>query len=397
MKKIFVKNASEICLPDPAGAGVSRVSGAAFLVVDGRVTWLGPESTAPSDTADAEIYDCGGGAVLPAMVDAHTHLIFGGDRIEDFSRRTRGLTYAEIAAEGGGIQTTVKATRSSSDAELLARARRALERRRSLGIGTTEVKSGYGLDEATELRTLALVKQLRAEGHDLAPTLLAAHSVPKDRDRNEWIGSIIGELIPRCAREGLAEFCDVFVERGAYTIEEGRAIFAAAKAHGLAPRIHADQLTPGGGAELAAEVGAASADHLEHISVAGMKRLAFAKVVAVLLPGALTYLGDRAPWLGKELVEAGVEVAVATDANPGSSPTNNLPLCATIAATQMGLTAEQALRAITLGGAHALRRKDLGTLVPGSRARFIVLEHADSRALIASFGEPIVRDTVLLG
>lgn len=397
MSQLFVHHTSEVGLPDPIGAGFTRHPGWAFLAEDGRVTWIGPESEAPPEARAAEDFDAGGRAVLPALVDAHTHLIYGGDRIADFARRLEGKSYAEIAAEGGGIQTTVKATRAASDEVLLERARAALARRKTLGIGTTEVKSGYGLDGATELRTLQLVATLRKEGHDLDGTLLAAHSVPKDRPREEWIDEIIEQLVPEVARLGLARFCDVFVEQGAYTVQEGRRIFQAAKAHGLIPKLHADQLTPGGGAELAAEVGAASADHLEHISESGLKRLASGKVVAVLLPGALTYLGDRAPWLGRELIEAGVEVAVATDANPGSSPTHNLPLMATLAATQMGLRAEEALRAVTLGAAHALRRNDVGTLTVGARARFLVLDATDCRALVASFGEPIVKETVLLG
>ncbi|MBK6684592.1 MAG: imidazolonepropionase [Deltaproteobacteria bacterium] len=396
MSSTLVRNASELGIPDAAGPGFTRHPGWAFWAKDGRIQWVGPETEAPPEAQKAAVYDAGGRAVMPALVDAHTHLIFGGDRIADFSRRLEGKSYAEIAAEGGGIQTTVKATRAASDAELLDRARIALARRRAVGIGTTEVKSGYGLDEATELRTLSLVAELRREGHDLVPTLLAAHSVPKDRPREDWIQAIIEGLIPAAAEKSLAQFCDVFVEKGAYTVEEARRIFQAAKHHGLIPKLHADQLTPGGGAELAAEVGAASADHLEHVSEAGLKRLASGKVVAVLLPGALTYLGDRAPWLGRELIEAGVQVAVATDANPGSSPTHNLPLMATLAATQMGLKVEEALRAVTLGAAHALRRSDVGSLVVGARARFIVLDARDCRALVASFGEPVVKETVFL-
>ncbi|MEQ8979863.1 MAG: amidohydrolase family protein, partial [Deltaproteobacteria bacterium] len=216
-----------------------------------------------------------------------------------------------------------------------------------------------------------------------------------DRDRDGYVDDVVTKMIPKAAKGELARFVDVFVERGAYTLDEGRRVFAAAKEHGLIPRVHADQITAGGGAELAAEVGAASADHIENLTDAGAQRMAEAGVVGVLLPGAMTYLADRAPDLGRRLVEAGVEVAVATDHNPGSSPTANLPLMATLATTQMGLTAEQALRAVTRGAASALRRDDVGRMEVGARARFAVLSHADSRALVAAFGEPVVRDLVV--
>lgn len=393
--RLFVENASEICLPEEDGPGVERLAGAALYVEDGRVAWIGPPASRPAASEGAEAYDAAGGAVIPALVDCHTHLVFGGDRVADFARRTSGMTYAEIAAEGGGILTTVEATRAASSEALRDRTRGWLERRLAHGVTTTEIKSGYGLTVAHELRMLEVVRDLRNEGWDVEGTLLGAHAVPKDRDRAEYVDDVVTKMIPRAAEEGLARFVDVFVERGAYTADEARAVFAAARAHGLIPRIHADQITAGGGAELAAECGAASADHVENLSDEGAAAMARAGVVGVLLPGAMTYLSDRAPDLGRRLVAAGVQVAVATDANPGSSPTNNLPLMATIAATQMGLTAEQALRAVTRGGAAALRRDDVGTLRVGAKARFCVLNDSDSRALVAAFGEPIVRELVV--
>ena len=393
--RLVVKHASELCVPQADGPGVDRLRGHALYVERGRVAWIGPEGALPAEAVGAPEYDAAGRAVLPALVDAHTHLVWGGARVADFARRARGMSYAEIAAEGGGLVATVRATRATPFADLLSAARRRLLERAGHGIGTTEVKSGYGLSVAHELRMLEVVAALRAEGFDVEATLLAAHAVPPDADRSEYLRAVREELIPEVARRGLARFVDAFVERGAYTVEEARAVFTAARAHGLVPRLHADQITAGGGAELAAEAEAASADHLEHLSDAGLAALRAKGVVAVLLPGAMTYLGDAAPKLGRRIVDAGVTVAVATDTNPGSSPTQNLPLMATLAVSQMGLTAEEALRAVTLGGAQALRRTDVGTLAVGALARFAVLDHPDSRALVAAFGEPVVAELVV--
>lgn len=391
-RTLIVVNASEVCVPEAGGRGVERLPRHALAIAGGRVRWLGPEHALPESHADgADVFDAAGGAVLPALVDCHTHLIFGGDRVEDFSRRTRGMSYAEIAAEGGGILTTVRATRAASNEALLEQARARLLTRAERGIGTTEIKSGYGLTVEHEIRMLEIAAQLRQEGFDIESTLLAAHAVPKDIAREVYLQQIIELMIPEVASRKLARFVDVFVEKGAYTVEEGRQVFEAGKRHGLIPRLHADQITAGCGAELAAHVSAVSADHLEHASDQGLDDLAKARVVATLLPGALTYLGDEAPRLGRRMIAHGVEVAVATDQNPGSSPTSNLALMATLACTRMGLTVEEALRAITLGGAHALGREDVGTLRPGARGRFLVLDHPDSRALVAAYGEPVVR------
>lgn len=388
---LFVRNAAELCVPDPHGVGVTRHPGWGLYIEAGSIRWIGPEHDAPPEAHFAPVYDAEQRAVLPALVDSHTHLIYGGDRTEDFARRANGQTYAEIAAEGGGIQTTVRETRAATTSDLTARARKSLARRAELGIATTEIKSGYGLEIGAETKMLEVVAALIREGHDLEPTFLGAHTVPSGTERATYIQTIIDEMIPNIATAKLARFCDVFVETGAFTIPEARRIFTQARAHGLIPRVHADQLSPGGGAELAAEVGAASADHLEHISEPGIQAMAQHNVVATLLPGALFYLGDTCPGLGRRLIDGGVEVAVATDANPGSSPTHNLPLMATLAVTHFGLRVEEALRAITLGAAHALRRTDIGGFAPGQRGRFIVIEDRDARTLLASYGEPIVR------
>jgi imidazolonepropionase len=390
-----IKNASEICIPEASGRGVERLAGGAVLVKDGRIAWVGRESDLPAHADGAKVYDARGSAVLPAFVDSHTHLVYAGDRIEDFSLRAQGTTYAEIAERGGGILTTVRATRSAS-LDLLAEGLvRRLHHRKRYGIGTTEVKTGYGLTVDDELRLLHAIAIARSAGFDLEPTLLAAHAVPKDEPREIYIRRIIEEMIP-AASSGLARFCDVFVEQGAYTLDEAREIFVAAKEHGLGCRIHADQLTQGGGALLAAELGACSADHLEHTTDDDLAAMAKSGVVATLLPAAMIFLGDHGKGFGARLRDKGVEVAVATDHNPGSSPMHNLPLAATLAVTAMGLTVEEALRAITLGGARALRREDVGTIAVGARARFAVLDAKDSRALVYAYGEPIVRELVEL-
>ncbi|MFO0724960.1 MAG: imidazolonepropionase [Myxococcota bacterium] len=386
----MIVNASEILLPQKNGRGVERLQNAVVYVENGRIAFVGPKSGLPPAAKGAPSVDAQNGAVLPALVDAHTHLVFAGDRLEDFTARSAGTTYAEIAARGGGILTTVTATRAAKKEQLLGLTRARLEQKKRYGIGTVEVKSGYGLTVDDELKMLEVVAALKTEGYDLEGTLLAAHAIPKDQPRAEYIASIVERMIPAVAERGLARFVDVFVETHAYTLDEARLIFAAAAKHGLIPRLHADQLSAGGGAGLAAEVKAASADHLEHTSDADLAKMAAAGVVAMLLPSAMSFLGDSAKGLGNRLRTAGVEVAVATDTNPGSSPSANLGLAATLAVTTMGLTVDEALRAITLGGAHALRRDDVGHLEVGAKARFAILNQKDARALVYAYGEPVV-------
>ena len=394
MRSVLITNASEVVLPEREGRGIIRHPGWEVWIDRGFVAWVGPAGDRPTTPSDPEIIDADGGAVLPALVDAHTHLVFAGDRIEDFSARAHGATYAEIAARGGGILTTVKATRAATTGELIASARARLDARARYGIGTTEVKSGYGLVAEHELRMLEVIRALKDEGYDLEATLLAAHAVPRDVPREAYLASILDVMIPEAASRRLCRFVDVFVETGAYTIDEAKQIFARAREHGLIARLHADQLTAGGGAGLAAEVEAASADHLEHASDADLAAMARGNVVGVLLPAAMAFLGHSAKDLGARARAKNVELCVATDTNPGSSPIQNLPLCATLAVTTMGLHVEEAIRAITWGGARALRREDIGTLEVGALGRAIILDHADPRALIYAYGEPIIRRLV---
>ncbi len=324
--------------------------------------------------------DAGGRAVFPGLVDCHTHLAFGGWRAEEFEQRILGATYLEIAEAGGGIAATVRQTRQASEGALEARAREWLASMRELGVTTVECKSGYGLDRDTELRLLRVYRALaQTQPSRLVATYLGAHVVPPEyRDhRSDYVRMVIEEMLPVIARERLAECCDVFVERSAFTVDEARAILRAGADLGLRPKLHADQLSDGGGAELAAELGAVSADHLEHISDAGIEAMARAGVVAVSLPLATMYL-NQPPMPARRLIDAGVAVAVATDFNPGSAPSFHLPFAMTLACTLQRMTPPEALKGATIHAARAVgREKELGSLEAGKRADFAVFDVPD--------------------
>jgi imidazolonepropionase len=312
-------------------------------------------------------------------VDCHTHLAFAGWRAEEFELRIRGKTYLDIAAAGGGIASTVAATRAASSESLGRRCREHLARMAELGVTTVEAKSGYGLSTEHELRLLQIYRELDEGTQRVVPTLLAAHVVPGEyRDRRaEYVRLVIEEIIPRAASGGFARFCDVFVEASAFTWEEGRRILEAGKRHGLRPKLHADQLSDNGGATLAAEVGAASADHLECVSPAGIQALRERDVVAVSLPFASLYLGV-APLPARRLIEAGVPVAVATDFNPGSAPSYHLPMAMTLACAMQRMTPAESLKGATIVAARAIGMEaEVGSLEAGKSADFAVIE-ADS-------------------
>ena len=314
---------------------------------------------------------------MPGLVDCHTHLAFAGWRADEFTERCRGATYAEIAARGGGIAKTVRLTRAASEDELLARARGFLQQMLRLGVTTVECKSGYGLTLEDELKLLRVYRRLQQECRGtLVSTFLGAHVVPPEyRDRRaEYVQLVCDRMIPAAAAERLARFCDVFIEAGAFRVDEARAIFAAGQRHGLRPKLHADQLSDSGGASLAAEVGAISADHLEHASDAGLKAMAQAGVIAVLLPFAALYL-NQPPLDARRCLAAGVPVAVATDFNPGSAPSYHLPLAMTLACTMSHLTPALALRGATITAAKAIGVEgEVGSLEPGNRADFVLLD-----------------------
>jgi imidazolonepropionase len=334
----------------------------------------------PAAFARGEWLDAGGRLVVPGLVDCHTHLAFGGWRADEFEMRLQGVGYLDIARAGGGIMSTVRATRAATDADLLARATAALEGMRRLGVTTVECKSGYGLDLDTELRLLRVYQALAAsQPSRIVPTFLGAHVVPAEHraDRQAYIRLLLEEMIPAVSAAGLAVCCDVFVEDTAFRVDEAREIFRAGKAAGLAPKLHADQLSAGGGAELAAEVGAWSADHLECSSDAGIAAMAAAGVVAVSLPIATLYLRQR-PMPARKFIEAGVPVAVATDFNPGSAPSWDLPLAMMLACHLQRMTPAEALKGATSIAARAVGLGGkAGEVSAGCRADLAVIDSPD--------------------
>ena len=341
----------------------------------------------PPRSPVSAIEDAGGRPCFPGLVDCHTHLAFGGWRADEFEQRIQGATYLDIAARGGGIASTVRQTRAASEADLEGRARGWLAAMRELGITTVECKSGYGLDRETELRLLRVYRRLAgSQPTRLVSTFLGAHVVPAEyrERRGDYVAFLVDEMIPAVAREGLAQCCDVFVERSAFFIEEARSILAAGLRAGLRPKLHADQLSDGGGALLAAELGALSADHLEHISDAGIAAMSAAGVVAVSLPLATLYL-NQPPMPARRLIDAGVAVAVATDFNPGSAPSFHLPFALTLACTLQRMTPAEALKGATIYAARALGREpEIGSLEAGKFADFAIFDVPDVDAVALS-------------
>lgn len=340
------------------------------------IRWVGPAAQLPAEFAPWETRDAGGALVIPGLVDCHTHLAFGGWRAEEFEQRIRGRTYLEIAAAGGGIASTVARTRAATNGELRRRCEAHLAGMAELGVTTVEVKSGYGLSTEHELRLLEVYRDLAAGPQRLVPTLLAAHVVPPDyRDHREmYLRLVTDEIIPQAATRGLARFCDVFVEEKAFSVEEGRRVLRAGLAVGLRPKLHADQLTCMGGAELAAEVGAMSADHLEYVSETGIERMRAAGTVAVGLPFASLYL-NVPPMPARRLIAAGVPVAIATDFNPGTAPSYHLPVALTLACTMLRMTPAEALKSATSIAARAIGLEhEVGSLEPGKSADFAIID-----------------------
>ncbi|HET7451767.1 MAG TPA: imidazolonepropionase [Thermoanaerobaculia bacterium] len=403
-----IRNLSQLATPigrealrGAAQGGIRVLPGAAVRCEAGKIVFAGREAELRGrfPKAAREI-DGAGKTLLPGFVDAHTHPVWAGDRAAEFARRLAGESYASIAAAGGGIVATVEATRKASRDALLAATRRRLLSMQRAGTTTAECKSGYALDVDGELRSLEILRDLaREEIVDVVPTLLAAHEIPVEHrgDRGPWILAIVDEILPRAAERGLARFCDVFCERGVFTVEESRAILQRARALGMGLRIHADELAASGGARLAAELGAASADHLLFIGAKEIEALARAGTVATLLPGTAWWLNSRrAP--ARALIESGVPVAVATDANPGSCNTESLPAVAGHACHDYGMTIEETVTAITLNGAASLGVAfDRGSIEPGKRADLVLLDAPDYRHLVYHWGASLVTHTIVGG
>jgi imidazolonepropionase len=392
---LIIRNAREIltCAGPPPLSGsrqneVSPIANGALAAHDGTLVYVGDTAAldhAVKATPDATVIDAAGYAIVPGFVDAHTHAMFAGDRRGELRRRLAGATYAEIAAGGGGILSTVTATRAATEDELVEQTRARLDEMLSSGTTTCEVKSGYGLDVPSELKMLRALHRLHREhAMDIVATFMGAHEIPKEYRgrRDAYVDLVVDEMIPAVAAERLAVWCDVFCESGVFTPPESVRILEAGIRHGLAPRIHADELGPSGGSEAAAQVRARSADHLIFVPQAGIEAMARADVTATLLPNAAFYLklGRFAP--ARALIDAGVPVALATDVNPGGGFSPSMPFAITLACFGMHLTFEEAVAAATINGAWSLdMAASVGSLEPGKMADAVMI-HGDAINLI---------------
>jgi imidazolonepropionase len=350
----------------PGRHGLGLIEDGAVACRDGRIAFVGPKSDLPKGWSAGEVVELEGRLVTPGLIDCHTHLIFGGDRANEFEMRRQGASYEQIAAAGGGIVSTVEATRGADDATLERSGADRLDRMIAEGVTTVEIKSGYGLDLQTELRILRIARALgKSRPVEVRTTLLAAHTIPPEHkaDREAYVRMVIDQIIPQAAAEGLADAVDAFLEPIAFSAVEVRRVFEAARAHGLPVKLHADQLTASGGAELVAEFDGLSADHLEWTGEAGIAAMARAGTVAVILPGAFFNLHEGPKPPIEALRAAGVPMAVSTDCNPGTSPIVSLQATMTLAAVQFRLSVEEVIAGVTREAARALGRlNDLGTL-----------------------------------
>jgi imidazolonepropionase len=373
-----------------------------MLVQDGRIVATGPSSEiAKALPTDAKVIDAGGRVVMPGFVDAHAHPVFGGDRVDEFEMRARGATYEEIAESGGGIRATVRKTRAASEDALLAQAKKHASWFLAGGTTTVEAKSGYGLTVEDELKLLRVIHRLNVDTPlEFVPTFLGAHAIPNEFQNapGQYVALIIHKMLPRIVEEQLAESCDVFCELGYFDIAESEKIFRAAQEYGLRLRMHVDQLTNSGGAFLAARLGAATADHLEQVNAAEIRALMEAGVQPVLLPGSVYSLGKTRYPPARQMVEAGLAVVLATDFNPGSSPTTSMPMVLSLAVTQMKMTPAECVTAATINAAYSLNRGDrIGSLEAGKDANFAVYDCADYREISYYFGVSLTHSVYIGG
>ena len=370
---------------------LSIIEGGAMIVRNGRIERVGARKDIEHHIAsDCEVIDAGRRVVMPGFVDAHTHPVFAGNRADEFEQRAGGATYQEIAARGGGIKSTVHKTRDATLNELMAAGKRYANWFLRSGTTTIEAKSGYGLTLEDELKILRAIKKLNVETPlEYVPTFLGAHDIPEEYKsrRDEYVDLVINEMLPRVAEEKLAEYCDVFCEENVFTRDESWRILSAARCHGLGLRIHADQLSLSGGAKLAAELTTTTADHLEHTDANGIAALKAANVQPVLLPGSVYALGSNRYPAAREIIDAGLAVALATDFNPGSSPTPSMPMILSLACTQMKMTPSEAITASTINAAYSLARgNEIGSIEEGKRADFVIHDAPDYRELPYFFG-----------
>jgi imidazolonepropionase len=370
---------------------LSIITDGAMLVRDERIERVGTRAEIEPQISIADtVVDAGGRVVLPGFVDAHTHPVFAGNRAAEFEERACGVSYQEIAARGGGIKSTVRATRVATLEELIEAGTKYANWFLRSGTTTVEAKSGYGLSVEDELKVLRAIKSLG----DLTPlryipTFLGAHDIPEEyaKRRNEYVELVINEMLPCVAEQELAEFCDVFCESGVFTIDESRRILLAARGQGLGLRIHADQLSLSGGTKLAAELKTLTADHLEHTDQDGIAELKSAGVQPVLLPGSVYALGSKRYPAARAMIDAGLAVVIATDFNPGSSPTPSMPVMLSLASTQMKMSPAEAITATTINAAYSLNRgSEIGSLEPGKLADFVIHDCDDYREVAYFFG-----------
>jgi len=392
--RTLLRNIGKIATPlqngDPYKIHV--IENAAIVINDELIEYLGPEDDVPRTNID-RVHNCRCSLVTPGLIDAHTHPVFAATRENEFHLRNTGVSYAEISAQGGGIRSSVRHLRKTSLDYLVELLRPRFDGFIELGTTTIEAKSGYGLSLDDEIKSLSALKELRQHPLEVVPTFLGAHEIPDEyRDeRDSYIRLLIEEMIPAVSDRKLAEFCDIFIEKNVYTIPEARKILTAAKNAGLKLRLHVDQLTSGGGAELAAELGAVSAEHLDFISDEGIGRMIAAGTVFTLLPGAVFFLGhDKYP-PARKIIEKGGVIALATDFNPGSSMTRSLPLMMTIACIEMGMNADEALAAVTLNAAKSLgRHHKIGSLEPGKQADLVIWNAPGHEYIPYHYGENLV-------
>lgn len=397
MARLAVLNCSQLVTvagpPRPRAGDEMRdlfiVKDGAMIVENGRIVAIDYRTEIQKQvTPTTEVLDCEGRCVLPGFVDAHAHPVFAGNRIDEFELRSSGATYEEIAAAGGGIWSTVRKTRAAEEDDLVDESRDHLEMALRCGTTTMEAKSGYGLSLQEEIKILRVVKTLHDNGPmRLVPTFLGAHSFPPDVGRPAYRNSILLDMLPAVVESGLAQYCDVFCEPGYFDIEDSREILLRAKELGLGLRMHADQLTNSGAAKLACELGAKTADHLEQTDEAGIAALAAGHVQPVLLPGSVYALGKTRYPLARKMIEAGLGLVLATDFNPGSSPTPSIPMVMSLACTQMRMTPAETIVASTINAAHSLDMGfQIGSLEPGKRADFALFATADYREIAYYFG-----------